>query len=89
MALWTVITGMSSVVLMQEQMHQQARRKKQEGQNAKKMRAMFGKEEKGGDSEKSNYNPFPLRTMLILGLSMHTFQLMVYVSKLELCIHTK
>lgn len=54
MPMWTVITGMSPVVLMQEQMHQQAPRKKQERQNAKEMRAMFGNEEKGGDSEKSN-----------------------------------
>lgn len=62
MVMGTVTTGMSAVVLMQEQMHHQTRRKKQEGQNAKEVGAMLGKQEKGGDRQESNYNynPFPL-----------------------------
>jgi hypothetical protein len=77
MVMGTVTPGLSPVVLVHEQMQQRTRRQEQERQNAKEVRAMFGKQEEGGHRQKSqySYNPFPIPTDSFTMLSMHAFTL--------------
>lgn len=60
MVMGTVTTCRPTVAPVHEQVHQQTRRYQQERQKAKEVRAMFGKEEKGGHHEKAKQDPFPL-----------------------------